>query len=559
MIRLGVKVTHDGSLALLDESRLVFCHEAEKSDNNRRHADLAALDVSKTLEMYGFTLDDIDRVVVDGWLEGRAIAGLGDRHFEVPVASYFERKGEDNPLAPLAFDRLPLGDRNVPYLSYPHAVDHGLSAYATSPWAAARQSAYVLVWDGAMFPRLYWCTPDPVELRFVGSLFGLIGMIYPIFATFFEPFAPPGGRRHELGFGADVTEPLDVPGKVMAYVALGGVDEKLVSLFDAVLTATHQLRWDYIFTFAEKVVERLKGADVVVEDVLASFQAWLGRKLVNCLIKALRREGKPPYRLCFAGGCALNIAWNAQLRSTGLFEDVWVPPFPNDAGSAIGCAASDLIRSGEGLALEWDVYSGPPLVDAPVPGWRQVPCDIPQLARLLHRSGEPVVFLTGRAEIGPRALGNRSILCSAVAPATKDRLNGIKKRDWYRPVAPICLEEHAPAIFDPGNPDPYMLFTHLVRPAWREKVPAIVHLDGTARLQTIRRDQNPVVAELLTEYHRASGIPLLCNTSANHKGSGFFPDLRSAAQWGGTDLMWSDGTLYASDSARLDLPDHDVM
>lgn len=552
VIRLGVKVTHDGGLALLDGTKLVFCHEAEKSANNRRHADLAALDISETIALYGYTLADVDRVIVDGWLEGRAIAGRDDRRFEVPVAPYHERQRGAGPLTPLAFDGLPFGNQTTSYVSYPHAVDHGLSAYATSPWASARQSAYVLVWDGAIFPRLYWCDPDPAEMRFVRSLFGLIGMIYPIFATFFEPFAPAGGRRHEIGFGADITEPLDVPGKVMAYVALGGVDEKLVGLFDTILTATHQLRWNYMFTFAEEVVERLRGADVRTEDILASFQSWLGGKLVNSLVRTLRRMGEPPYRLCFAGGCALNIAWNARLRATGLFEDVWVPPFPNDAGSAIGCVASDMFGVGDGVALDWDVYCGPPLIAAPVPGWRQIPCDVPRLARLLHHSGEPVVFLTGRAEVGPRALGNRSILCSAVEPATKDRLNGIKKRDWYRPVAPICLEEHASAIFDPGTADPYMLFTHAVRPAWRNKVPAIVHLDGSARLQTIRHDQNPVVAGLLTEYHKISGIPLLCNTSANYNGSGFFPDVRSAAEWGGTDLIWSDGTLYAKDGARLD-------
>jgi carbamoyltransferase len=169
---------------------------------------------------------------------------------------------------------------------------------------------------------------------------------------------------------------------------------------------------------------------------------------------------------------------------------------------------------------------------------------VEQLAALLHERDAVVVFLRGRAELGPRALGHRSLLAPAVNRRMKAHLNQIKGREDYRPVAPICLEEAAPQLFEPGTPDPYMLFDHKVRPGWAERVPAIVHEDGTARLQTVSRRDSALLHRLLTAYRHLSGIPLLCNTSANHPGRGFFPDVRSAADWGHTDYVWCDDVLY---------------
>jgi carbamoyltransferase len=112
-------------------------------------------------------------------------------------------------------------------------------------------------------------------------------------------------------------------------------------------------------------------------------------------------------------------------------------------------------------------------------------------------------------------------------------------------VAPICLEDRAPEIFSPGTRDPYMLFDHEVRSGWTQRIPAVVHLDASARLQTVGPD-NPVMFRLLIAYERATGVSVLCNTSANLKGSGFFPDAESAMRWGRTRYVWSEGTLYSA-------------
>jgi carbamoyltransferase len=115
-------------------------------------------------------------------------------------------------------------------------------------------------------------------------------------------------------------------------------------------------------------------------------------------------------------------------------------------------------------------------------------------------------------------------------------------------VAPICLSTRAAEVFSPGSTDPYMLFEHRTRPGWAERIPAVLHLDGTARLQTIDPAVDTATSRILTAYAEISGVPVLCNTSANLNGRGFFPDVVSAARWGGTRYIWSEGQLYTNRS-----------
>jgi carbamoyltransferase len=236
----------------------------------------------------------------------------------------------------------------------------------------------------------------------------------------------------------------------------------------------------------------------------------------------------------------------------GLFGKVYVPPFPNDSGSAIGMACTAMLNTAGKNSLAWSVYSGPKAGgNQAAPGWQESSCTIPELARLLYNTKEPVIVLHGRAELGPRALGNRSILADPTSPEMKDVLNLVKEREPYRPVSPICLEHKTAGIFEPGIRDPFMLFDHHVKKEWLAKIPAVCHLDGTARLQTVNEQENVVIFSLLTEYDKLCGIPLLCNTSANYKNAGFFPDVTSASQWGRVNYVWCEGSLYTKADRTL--------
>ncbi|UGY17037.1 nodulation protein NodU [Bradyrhizobium septentrionale] len=548
----GIKLTHDGAIAVVEDGRLVFCTEQEKRGNNPRYQSIDNLDaVVLALAEHGLDPRDIDQFVIDG--------GDGERESQflvlsgaVPIAlkgaPYVERRAEGLLDCVDGFGLI-LGGKVFPYKSYPHVTGHVASAYSTSPFAVSGRPAFCLVWDGWISPRLYYV--EPQGGRLVGCLFPMIGHAYAVAGLHFGPYSRPNRTNSDLG----------IAGKLMAYVALGSADESIVAVFqelyDRRFAADTQQARRYradinnaeaslatMHDFFE--ASRLRLMAKRAEDVLASFHVFLERLLIREIAMVLLRHSSLPgaRNLCIAGGCGLNIKWNSALRATGLFDDVWVPPFPNDSGSAIGAACSALAAQDGFVPLEWSVYSGPALQASEVPPeWQAAPCSLRDLAAILA-DNEPVIFLSGRAELGPRALGGRSILAAATSPAMKDRVNDIKSREYFRPVAPICLEDRAPEIFNPGTPDPYMLFDHQTRTEWRDKVAAVVHLDGSARLQTISRNSSHKIAELLVEFEKLTGIPLLCNTSANVHGRGVFPDVAAACQWGRVEHVWCDGLLW---------------
>jgi carbamoyltransferase len=552
----GAKLTHDGAVAVIDCGALAFSIDVEKVANNPRYSPLRDLRLaSELLRGNGVEPGNVDRLAIDGWF---GVGGCG----RVPITD--ERGAAAvlavapyapaSPRAPLAAAQgeLRFGGRARGYRSYPHTVDHVFAGYCTSPFARDRRPALVLVWDGGTPAWLYEFDPATRRLRDRGCVLAAAGDLYPVFASFLGPFratvdwtAALSSTREEIaatiGEGPTWRPLLEISGKAMAYAGLGEISEEGIAILRAVSERGIGRPMPLVWT--SRCVRRLAPLGLSDASAMATFQELLYRELERGLERAVR-ELPSRLPLCFVGGCALNIKFNARLRASGLFDGVWVPPFPNDAGSAIGAACTEWVRGGGEPAVRWSVFSGPQLgTAAPVPGWVGRTCAVEEVGELLAADGEPVVVLAGRAELGPRALGHRSILAPATQAAVRSHLNDIKRREPYRPVAPVCLHERASDIFAPGTPDPHMLFDHAVRPAWRHRIPAVVHADGTARLQTVDGD-NRLLRRLLEAYDRCTGVPVLCNTSANLKGSGFFPDAQSAMRWGRVARVWADGTLF---------------
>jgi len=554
---VGIKLTHDGAVCLIEDDKLIFNIELEKLNNNPRYEMIEETSIIKQiLADHGYSISEIDHFAVDGWggyseeeLAVQPRLRIGKDHnylaaesngvpFELSVAQYQERNLQSDITLGLDFDGLAIGGATLPYTSYLHVTGHVLSAYCTSPFARKKEDSYVLVWDGGMFPNLYHVSGGDGKIVSHGPIFLLIGNIYTIFSQHFGPFKV-NGR-----FAKDN---LSIAGKVMAYIAKGECRAELFPVFNSILEKGFENIMGYANEFANDFKKALAERNLQIsdEDILRTFHEFLGELLVSKLTKKVKRIGRSTTNLCLAGGCALNIKWNSSVRQSGLFSRVYVPPFPNDSGSAVGAACAKRFEITQCLSLEWDVYSGPQVIkNAPAEGWLSRACDVAELAKVLHETGEPVVFLNGKAELGPRALGNRSILAPANSTKVKKVLNAIKNREEYRPVSPICLESHAGEVFFPGNSDQFMLFDHQVKPDWLERIPGIVHLDNSARLQTVNQQQNGVIFQLLVEYHRLSEIPLLCNTSANFNGTGFFPDIYSATNWNKTRFVWCDNTLF---------------
>lgn len=544
----GIKLTHDAGVAGIENGKLVFGVELEKISNNPRYTSMTTGGVIQDiLNQFGF---EPDVFVVDGW-KCSDINGLN-------VASYHEFDGISTDLLDgiKSPGGLKVGDRDVPYFSYPHMTSHIVGSYCCSPYAKAGEDCYCISWDGGQNPRVHRVSANG-QIAFHANLFMLYGIIYSIMGWYFGPYKRDGIELEEVTAEKKLFGRYDIPGKLMSYIANGQVCKELLPFMDEAYRKVVALRkadpnyeilnynqdgimeheWLRIIADYVKLHGNLSDASV-----LHTIHEWLKLRLVADAVAAIP-EGS---NLIFTGGSALNIKWNTALRSSGHFKHVFVPPFPNDAGSAIGTACAHMWEHEGKTILDWGVYSGPELImNDPLPGWWVCHMSLDGVAHFLKDNpSTPIVFLHGRAELGPRALGHRSILCSASMPENKVHLNNIKKREQFRPVAPICMEEHAPTVFDPGTPDPYMLFDHQVRDPWQKIVPAIVHIDNSARLQTINKDECPVVHEVLRCYWQLTGIPLLCNTSANLNGFGFFPDLQSAMSWEGADHIWVDGQFF---------------
>lgn len=257
----------------------------------------------------------------------------------------------------------------------------------------------------------------------------------------------------------------------------------------------------------------------VLEETVLELAGWLHRATGND-------------RLAMAGGVALNCVLNARIRDRGPFREVWVQPAAGDAGTALGAALwTDHRNRNAGNGRRWRMehaFLGPAYEDGAIEEflrWSKIPYrrlnDAADVATTAARmlAGERIIgWFQGRMEFGPRALGARSILASPLDARTQARLNEIKDREDFRPVAPVVLEEHAAEWFAGADVAPFMLFVFDVQPDKAALIPAVRHVDGTARVQTINRRQHPLYYDLLANFHRLTGVPVLVNTSFNTRG-----------------------------------------
>jgi carbamoyltransferase len=255
-------------------------------------------------------------------------------------------------------------------------------------------------------------------------------------------------------------------------------------------------------------------------DLAASVQTRLEEVLLDLATWTYDAAGGPS-TLTMAGGTALNCVANARIAAEGPFERVWVQPAAGDSGTALGAALAlgrtpSVFRTAA-LGRGWtDEELEAELRRAALP-YERPESIAAEAAKVLAGNGI-VAWYQGRSEYGPRALGHRSLLAHPGDPDTQRRMNDVKGREQFRPIAPMVRAERFGEIFDGVCPSPYMLFVHRVRAEWRDRIPAVTHVDGTARVQTVHAETEPLVAEMLAEFERLTGLPVVVNTSLNTAG-----------------------------------------
>jgi carbamoyltransferase len=306
-------------------------------------------------------------------------------------------------------------------------------------------------------------------------------------------------RVHATGDGGFVTKPVDFEACAPA-LAAGGEG------------------WTGDHADLAATVQRL------VEDVLLDLARWL-------------HERTGERRLTMAGGIALNCVANARLLREGPFDEIWVQPAAGDAGTALGAALQVAADAGDqvgglgsaALGRAWDEDALARWLDRAGVRYER-PDDVAvEVAETLAADGI-VAWFQGRSEFGPRALGHRSLLADPRRLENLERLNDVKGREQFRPIAPMVLQERAQEIFRGRHPSPHMLFVHEVDRAWKARIPAVVHVDGTARVQTVEAGAEPLLARMLEAFAQLTGVPVVVNTSLNTAGRPMVDDPRDALE-----------------------------
>jgi carbamoyltransferase len=279
--------------------------------------------------------------------------------------------------------------------------------------------------------------------------------------------------------------------------------------------------------FGERHFNIAHSLQLVLQETVLKLTVWLHKKTKM-------------QNLCMAGGVALNCVMNAYLRDRGPFRNMWVQPAAGDSGTALGAAlwidAQERQSNERSFTME-HAYWGPEYSDDEIERflkWSKVPYrkmdNVAKEAAALLQQDMIIGWYQGRMEFGPRALGSRSILASPIHADMQARLNEVKDREDFRPVAPVVLEEDASEWFTHAEYSPFMLFVYPVREEVAHHIPAVRHVDGTARIQTVNARQHPLYHELLTEFKKLTGVPVLVNTSFNTLGKPIVSSPRDAVE-----------------------------
>jgi predicted NodU family carbamoyl transferase len=487
---------HDGAMALLSDGRLAWSVEAEK-DSNWRYTPVSTPDL---LDAFG-RLDQVPAVVCTGgwWPREERLTGAFTH------AGYL---GVDT--AEIIVDQRQMMGRSVSFFSSSHERSHLLCAFGMSPFPQG-SPCYALIWEGAIgafyeidadvsITRIADVMHDPGN-RY-SSIYGLADPTFPKTAPW-SRYSDAGKLMALASYGSRPV-PTSEEEALMAYLL--GSNRFPLDLYD-------HLRTSEYYNVGLDDTEFRNFAGIFSDRIFDTFHQFAKTNL---------DKGLP---LIIAGGCGLNCDWNSKWRDSGIFSDVFVPPVANDSGSAIGTAIDAQLHFTGIAKIDWDVYAGLQFrMDLPVVPERYEVLDASydELAHMLS-SGLILGWVTGRYEVGPRALGNRSILAAPFNESTRVRLNEIKQREQFRPIAPVCLESEAAQWFGCTEPSPFMLYTFQARTT---ALSAVTHVNGTARLQTVSRSSNPELHDLLVAFKARTGYGVLCNTSLNFSGKGFINGLR---------------------------------
>jgi carbamoyltransferase len=532
---LGLSFDIDAAASLVRDGRVIAAAAEERFSRIKHDRDFPDQASRFCLAWGGTTLPEVDRVAL-GWnptvhlepLQWRRSSRL--RHhseYLAAVPNLLMRQYSSPPRAHVTEQVHRFSD-DVPPLRVDY-VDHHL-CHAAWAFVSPFERPAVLTVDGfgeRTTTLLGRCEHDRIDVLQRVERPHSLGSLYAAFTQ-------------HLGFRPNCDE-----GIVMSLAGMGDPDlldevRELVRLAD---DGSYELDLSY-FAFFQESTRRVSPRFVQrfgpprrdgepVEDRHCALAASLQQVFEEAYLHLLRRlhDATGSADLVVAGGAALNCVANGLVLERTGFERMFIPPAAGDDGAATGAAlyvTHALLgrpRSGEvfrdaALGPDCEPEDVQTLVDgARRRTWHPDPARVPAVAARLLAEGRVIGWYRGRAEFGPRALGNRSILADPRSGEIKDHINAeIKFRQPFRPFAPSVLADRCGDLFERGDPSPFMLHAYRVRPEWEDALPGVLHTDGTARVQTVDRRDHADYAALIEAFDRLTGVPAVLNTSLNVRG-----------------------------------------
>ncbi|QUS41693.1 carbamoyltransferase [Tardiphaga alba] len=529
---------HDVSACLLRDGEIAYAIEKERVTREKHATGFYQEVIEYCLQAEGISLNDIELVVSNCYI--LPVPEMEDRLIYQDMPGFLpEYERQDAKRHPL------FRARNGKVVTISHHLSHAYSAFAVSPF----EEGAIMIVDGVGSYRSDVMESYPAEdggsplaresesyYTFKGTELNCLKKVWmePDRGFLSDEFTNmPGLGALYSRASTYVFGDWNKCGELMGLAPYGRREQfpSLMSIADNKLTVP---RWTADFNQPYIPDGEAKW------DTHPSMQHWedLAWRVQDDTEKVLLararwlRETTGAKNLCIAGGVALNCVANGRIAREAGFENVWIQPAAGDNGIAIGCAYYGLldVQKQPRNYVMTHSYTGRTYADREVEAATQRTLVKAQTSTVrsdnicrdtakLLADQKVIGWFQGRSEYGPRALGNRSIIADPRHAEMKDILNSrVKHRQPFRPFAPIVLAERCKEIFEGDEDSPFMLIAKPVRPEWRDRIPAIVHVDGTARVQTVTEGTNPVLYKLLKEFEALTGVPVLLNTSFNVKG-----------------------------------------
>jgi len=541
MLILGLNMFHaDASAAIIVDGEVKFAVAEERLNRHKHFGGFPALAIKACLEAVGARISDVEHVAVgqdsDANLAKKVQYALANPAKILNFIRMRQRKEAMRDVRSLIAKALEVDLSQLKFQEHhlEHHIAHIASAYYCSPWEKAAGFSY----DGSgdfVSTMMARCEGSEIEVLDRVFLPHSLGSVYTMICEFigYSQYGDEGKVMGLAPYGTatfvkeirKIVAPKNSGFQLnLSYFKPLGSNQGMQVLADGTVRLARHFsdRMEKLFGEPRRLHSDITQRDMDLAYALQHRFEEIFFHLLNQLHKRV-----PCDDLAIAGGCALNSVANGKLFDTTPFRRTYIQPAAGDEGLAIGAALHtyhSVLKQPRRHELKQS-YLGPEFSDERIQsslqsaGLQYRKLDRASLLDAVATqiaAGNVVGWFQGRMEWGPRALGNRSIVAHPGLPNMKDVLNArIKHREWFRPFAPSILADYQHEYFEHDHPSPFMLHVYKIRPEKRKDLCAVNHVDDTGRLQTVTREENPLYYELISAFHRKTGIPVILNTSFN--------------------------------------------